>query len=372
MIVGTVGPPAVTPSHRAPPIDQIPAVPASWYLFGTSREVRRGPVSKQMIGRSLVGFRTESGTAAVLDARCSHLGADLGEGCVVGETIECPFHGWRYGTDGCAGYIPGGTEPPAFARQASYPTIERHGLLFFFNGRSPLFPLPFFAGCDPQHYVPGSPFQIAGDAPWFMLASNGFDGTHFAKVHDRQLLRPPTVDRPAPFACRFSYSAQVSGRSVADRFIRTCLGPTVDVTITNWGGSVTLVTADFQRARSLILMVTRPAGPSQSMLDIVVFAPRRSSLPGRLSQQFNLRVRSWLTWQFLRKDFDRLAGIRYSPNSLIEADQDLIDFFHWLAALPQSMPSRQEGVAVEDLSNAIHLPQTNVASSPANHFNQSS
>lgn len=65
--------------------------------------------------------------------------ADLGYGVVKGETIQCPFHHWRFGCDGvCAA---GSDSAP---RLQTYPVEERHGHLFFLNGPEPLFPLPLF------------------------------------------------------------------------------------------------------------------------------------------------------------------------------------------------------------------------------------
>ena len=53
-------------------------------------------------------FRGEDGKAYVLDAYCPHLGANLAVGGqVVGNCIECPFHGWRFnGNDGKCVKIP--------------------------------------------------------------------------------------------------------------------------------------------------------------------------------------------------------------------------------------------------------------------------
>src|SRR5437763_17168215 len=88
----------------APPAAAFPAYPASWYLFGPARNLRRGPVTKTVLGQPVVAFRTESGRLAVMDARCSHLRADLGRGRVVGDRVRCPSHGGEYGADGrCPG-----------------------------------------------------------------------------------------------------------------------------------------------------------------------------------------------------------------------------------------------------------------------------
>src|SRR5262249_13349123 len=116
-----------------------PAYPSSWYLFCAARELRNGPLSRDLLGRRLVAFQTEGGRPVLLDARCAHLGADLGRGCVVGETLRCPFHHWAYGPDGRCTHIPAMPAVPAFARQMAYPVQERHGLVFVFNGPEPLF-----------------------------------------------------------------------------------------------------------------------------------------------------------------------------------------------------------------------------------------
>lgn len=53
-------------------------------------------------------FRGQEGKASVLDAYCPHLGANLAVGGrVVGNCIECPFHGWQFrGDDGKCVKIP--------------------------------------------------------------------------------------------------------------------------------------------------------------------------------------------------------------------------------------------------------------------------
>ena len=58
-------------------------------------------------GRHLVVFRTRSGEARVLDGICPHLGADLAQGAVQGDDIECPFHKWLFnGETGAVECVP--------------------------------------------------------------------------------------------------------------------------------------------------------------------------------------------------------------------------------------------------------------------------
>ncbi len=132
-----------TGSARPPAAEDFAAYPASWYLFCASGQLKDKPFSHRILGRQLVAYRKANGQVAVMDANCAHLGADLGCGSVVGDTLQCPFHNWRYGANGVCTSIPHAAQIPAFARLRTYPVVERHGSVFFFNGREPLFPLPF-------------------------------------------------------------------------------------------------------------------------------------------------------------------------------------------------------------------------------------
>ncbi len=318
---------------QAPPISAFPAWPASWYLFGESRELDRGPVSRRLLGRQLVAFRTASGRVSVMDAHCSHLGADLGLGDVVGETIRCPFHHWRYGCDGICESVPGQDRVPAFARQQTYPVEERHGYLFFFNGRSdrpPLFPLPFLLGEDPAGFAAAPVFSYVADCTWFMNSAHAFDRQHFAAVHDRELTGPTVIDCPAPYARRNSYPARVVGDTLADRILRLTAGKTVKTTLTIWGGTFAVITADFDRVRSGFLMAMEPLEDGRTLCHGIVCAPRKGPLT-----PLQLRLRRLFTHSYLKEEARRLRATRYRPESLGPNDQDMIDFFHWAASLPQ-------------------------------------
>jgi phenylpropionate dioxygenase-like ring-hydroxylating dioxygenase large terminal subunit len=113
-----------------------PRLPFGWYLVAQSHEVPTGEVrSFQYFGQELVIYRGTDGAAHAVEAHCPHLGAHLGEGgCVVGETLRCPFHGWRFGPDGrCVDvpYTTAGTIPRVGMR--AWPLVERGGLLFLWH-----------------------------------------------------------------------------------------------------------------------------------------------------------------------------------------------------------------------------------------------
>jgi 3-ketosteroid 9alpha-monooxygenase subunit A len=77
-----------------------------WYQIGYSDQYPNGTAqTATWLNEELVIFRTESGDLGVLDAYCRHMGAHLGHpgkfgGCVKGEAIQCPWHGWEWNTRG--------------------------------------------------------------------------------------------------------------------------------------------------------------------------------------------------------------------------------------------------------------------------------
>ena len=120
--------------------------PRGWYRFRYSHEMRPGEVvTGRFFGKDLVGFRTASGRACVVDSHCTHLGAHLGDGRVEGETLECPFHGWCWDGDGRCTHVPFAERIPPRAALGAYEVIERNGIVYLWHdttGGAPDFDVP--------------------------------------------------------------------------------------------------------------------------------------------------------------------------------------------------------------------------------------
>ncbi|MEZ5167347.1 MAG: Rieske 2Fe-2S domain-containing protein [Acidimicrobiales bacterium] len=76
--------------------------PTGWYQIGWSADFPAGAVTPlHYFGEDMAAYRDASGALHVLEAHCKHLGAHLAHGgAVVGDCVQCPFHGWQWGTDG--------------------------------------------------------------------------------------------------------------------------------------------------------------------------------------------------------------------------------------------------------------------------------
>ena len=83
----------------------------SWYLAAPSAEIKAGKqVRKMILGQPIVVGRTEAGEPFALRDICPHRLVPLSAGRQVetdGQaTLECPYHGWRFGTDGVCKHMP--------------------------------------------------------------------------------------------------------------------------------------------------------------------------------------------------------------------------------------------------------------------------
>ncbi|MYA30670.1 MAG: aromatic ring-hydroxylating dioxygenase subunit alpha [Gammaproteobacteria bacterium] len=112
-----------------------------WYVASFSSELKDEPVKVRMLNRDFVLFRDGDGKAHCLSNVCPHRGVSLAQGkCFDDGTLQCPQHGWRFGGDGRCTSIPSQGDDfamPPGARVDSYPTEERHGLIWTFLGDSP-------------------------------------------------------------------------------------------------------------------------------------------------------------------------------------------------------------------------------------------
>jgi phenylpropionate dioxygenase-like ring-hydroxylating dioxygenase large terminal subunit len=135
-----------------------------WHPVLLSRNLRTEPVGVRLLGRDLVVFRTAGGSVGALDDMCPHRRMKLSLGRVVGERLQCAYHGWTFNTDG-KGESPATPKLHTCARR--YDVLERHGAIWVKEPTS-LAPFPIFdsAGyyniCNLQHRVK-APLELVVD-----------------------------------------------------------------------------------------------------------------------------------------------------------------------------------------------------------------
>ncbi len=100
-----------------------------------ARDLAAGKViGRDFLGTRVVAYRDQAGKPVVQSAWCPHLGADLSVGQIVDGRLRCAYHHWSFDGTGACAHIPSGDKIPSAARIFTYPSEEKWGLVWAFNG----------------------------------------------------------------------------------------------------------------------------------------------------------------------------------------------------------------------------------------------
>lgn len=140
----------------------------AWYFVALGRDLAPGSLRRrELAGEPVLLGRTRDGRAFALRDICPHRAAPLSAGRMVahgdeGETVECPYHGWRFRPDGACAAIPSLTADQDFdaerIRVRAYPLRESQGLVFVWLAADPRRP------SEPDHEPPVFPGVVGGGA----------------------------------------------------------------------------------------------------------------------------------------------------------------------------------------------------------------
>lgn len=154
-----------------------------WQPVHLSSRLKIGrPVPVRILGEDFTLYRGHGGEAHMVAARCPHRGLSLAVGRVMGDEIECYYHGWRFAPSGQCVAQP--AERCGYAEKVripAYPVRESRGLVFAFLGEGEPPDFPTLDIYEPGCYVQNR----ASERPWsfFSQIENGIDETHFNFVH---------------------------------------------------------------------------------------------------------------------------------------------------------------------------------------------
>jgi nitrite reductase/ring-hydroxylating ferredoxin subunit len=295
----------------------------SWFALARSRELRPGRLLSAQVGpRRLVLWRDATGTARAFDASCPHLGADLGRGCIVDGQLRCALHHWRFDTDGACTSSPG-THPPSGRRATSYPTVERHGLVFTYPSLRPAIPFPELPdGDDARNFHPLVLPAARLRAHHHLTTANGLDGLHFDSLHDVEPLAPARLEvDPAAWAVHL----HLRGRH-RSRLLRALTGGEMHGRFSAIGPSIAWVTL-MHPLRWHALFVTRPLPDGGSESRSVLFVPRGAVLQTVRPILFLLSL--------LRQDGQMLDALEHFRPTFTAADAPLAAFGALLERWPR-------------------------------------
>ena len=179
-----------------------------WYFAATSRELKRGAMfRREILGEPVVLGRDEEGRAFALRDICPHRAVPLSAGRITAtngaQTVECPYHGWRFGVgDGICKQIPSLVDGQPYEagriRVRHFPTHEANGIVLVFVSADARFageppPAPVFDLDDfrePKFIV-----HRIFDATMDNAVVGLMDPAHVPYVHNQWWWRPPSAGK---------------------------------------------------------------------------------------------------------------------------------------------------------------------------------
>ncbi len=164
---------------------ETPVLVDYWYPVARSVELAPGPTAVRLLGRDYVMWRGTDGSITAAPDRCPHREAPLSCGSVTDGTVECMYHGWRFGSDGRCVAIPSSGPDAAIPPKAHLAAIhaaERYGLVWLCPG-TPAAGIPEIChDADPAFRRINTPVEV-----WRVsatrMADNFLDISHFPFVH---------------------------------------------------------------------------------------------------------------------------------------------------------------------------------------------
>lgn len=157
-----------------------------WWVAANASEVTRTPMERTILGEPVVLYRTEAGEPVALAGLCPHRGYPMVQAKVVGDALECGYHGFTFNCTGACTRIPSQDNVPPNWKIRTYPTVQRWDWIWIWTGDPAL--------ADPAQVPdpwcidkPGWQARVSGRdtlrGRYTLLIDNLFDLSHLNYVH---------------------------------------------------------------------------------------------------------------------------------------------------------------------------------------------
>lgn len=156
-----------------------------WYVAALTSEVGDTPLARTIAGEKIVLYRDTKGEIVALEDRCAHRQAPLSLGEVLGDNIQCGYHGLTFDRGGECVRVPSQKMIPPGTCVRPFPAAEKQGFVHLWMGdRKPTkdetpFDYPFAAteGLNARYAA------LTGKFDYRLLIDNLMDLTHLGFTH---------------------------------------------------------------------------------------------------------------------------------------------------------------------------------------------
>jgi phenylpropionate dioxygenase-like ring-hydroxylating dioxygenase large terminal subunit len=170
-----------------------------WYIAARSRDIGQSLVARTMLKENVVLYRQSDDSVVVLEDACPHRKLPLSKGRLLGDIVECGYHGLQFDCSGTCVVAPSQGRIPPTARVRAYPAVEKWGFVWVWMGEADKANEAKI--CEIDNYenadwgiTDGGMLEI--DCHYLWLTDNLLDPTHVAWVHQSSFAASGTGDTP--------------------------------------------------------------------------------------------------------------------------------------------------------------------------------
>jgi len=296
-----------------------PSYPNGWFNVAASDTVKKGKVIEvDAFGQKLAVFRGEDGNVGVMDVYCPHLNANLADGCVKGNNLVCPFHGWEFNKNGKCEKIPFSDRIPPQASTRSWIVQENWGLILVWyhaENEAPTWSTNDYIK-DFAKYKYHSRTSDVLRIHLQDFAENGADYAHFNFVHNLMIV--PFADRfihikhspnitfgegDEKHLAYFTDTAELVWKNTG-KVIEQAEGK---AKVTFYGPGFLVFDFDTKIGKAMLIKTFTPLGTLKVRMDDYIYAPPGTFslaikyLIGEASAQFHDDINIWERKNFAQK-----------------------------------------------------------------------
>lgn len=299
----------------------------SWFPICESIEVASGAiVGKSFLGGRVIVVRGQDGIAQVVSAYCPHMGADLAGGSVVDDRVQCPFHHWQFDREGACVRTGTGEAPSQKAVLFKYPTVERYGLVWAFNGESPLFHLPDLQQPDEDLVFKTHTYPELLNCDGWVVCANTPDMQHLKVVHKFVFHGDPServewTDHSMQYNLRASLPDDL----------------TIDFDVAILGTNIFRQFATHNGRWFSFILGFRTTAPGKSV-GFMSVGVRRADDEDDAARQARLDGLLAFELGIFGEDVPILQNIHLKPGVVSKSDKLLLQFFDYVRSFPRANP----------------------------------
>ncbi len=166
-------------------ITKQPVFQRFWYPVIPRSHLLKQPQEFELLGQKIVLWLDNSGQAVAAKNRCCHRSAQLSQGKVIDGNLVCPYHGWRFNSEGNCVKVPqleDSSQIPKTYQIKTYSCQERYGYIWVCLGE-PLNKIPEIVEAEDPNFRLIPEFYETWNCAGLRVMENELDLAHPTFVH---------------------------------------------------------------------------------------------------------------------------------------------------------------------------------------------